>query len=282
MLILQQKSSKKQENEAEGLAQIITNREALRVQLEAEENPEHFVPASKSSHKPPKDAKKGVEGQFLDETSKGKGTGKGKGRGKGKSVRNKLPNVRELAKKILLAESVMQENGEKNESTTASSRPPVQPAVTPPQKPVNTRARRNFRQENVQPDEGPQGYTPRRSTRQNNPPFVTTFKKRSKYLCLGCNKWIWKKNYPHPRDLLFTLKAIRPFLNPKTQEWVHPEKNGFFHLDINCLQLHDNTIEMRQATVADDVYMSLTQQHLEYLHSIGILRHITANKAKSM
>ena len=229
------KERKKQENEAEGLAQIITNREALRVQLEAEENPEHFVPASKSSHKPPKDAKKGVEGQFLDETSKGKGTGKGKGRGKGKSVRNKLPNVRELAQKILLAESVMQENGEKNESTTASSRPPVQPAVTPPQKPVNTRARRNFRQENVQPDEGPQGYTPRRSTRQNNPPFVTTFKKRSKYLCLGCNKWIWKKNYPHPRDLLFTLKAIRPFLNPKTQEWVHPEKNGFFHLDINCL-----------------------------------------------
>ena len=71
-----------------------------------------------------------------------------------------------------------------------------------------------------------ESYTPRRSTRGNNLPFVAMFLDRSRYKCIGCNKWINKKDYPHPRDLLFTLKAIRPFLNRKTQEWVHPEKNS--------------------------------------------------------
>ena len=262
------KERKKQELEAEGLAQIITNREALKMQLDAEENPEHFVPGRKASHRPAKNSQKGVEGVFLEE----------KGKGKGKSVRSKLPNVRELAQRILQAESVMKQSQSENEAA------PDVDAPTPPPKPVNTRARETFRkqQQTVVQQQSPQGYTPRRSTRQNNPPFVTLFNERAKYKCLGCNGWIWKKNFPHPRDLLFTLKAIRPFINPRTQEFVHPERNGFFHLDIKCLKLHDNTIEMRQATVSDEVFMRLSQQQLEYLNSIGILRHITANKAKTL
>ena len=115
----------------------------------------------------------------------------------------------------------------------------------------------------------PESYTPRRSTRGNNPPFVTMFLDRSRYKCIGCNKWINKKDYPHPRDLLFTLKAIRPFLNRKTQEWVHPEKNGYFHLEIKCLQMHDPTIELRQATITDDTFLKLSQQQLQFLAGNG-------------
>ena len=128
----------------------------------------------------------------------------------------------------------------------------------------------------------PESYTPRRSTRGNNPPFVTMFLDRSRYKCIGCNKWINKKDYPHPRDLLFTLKAIRPFLNRKTQEWVHPEKNGYFHLEIKCLQMHDPTIELRQATITDDTFLKLSQQQLQFLAGNGILEHIVSNKEKSI
>ena len=49
---------KKQEREAEGWAQIVTNREALKMQIEAEENPDHFIPGSSATHKPPKDVKR--------------------------------------------------------------------------------------------------------------------------------------------------------------------------------------------------------------------------------
>ena len=45
---------KKQRAEAKGLAEIVTSREALKMQLEMESNPEYFIPGEKSSHKPPK------------------------------------------------------------------------------------------------------------------------------------------------------------------------------------------------------------------------------------
>ena len=138
------------------------------------------------------------------------------------------------------------------------------------------------RRENRRLEPNPESYTPRRSTRGNNPPFVAMFLDRSRYKCIGRNRWINRKDYPHPRDLLFTLKAIRPFLNRKTQEWVHPEKNGYFHLDIKCLQMHDATIELRQATITDDTFLKLSQQQLQFLAGNGLLEHIVSNKEKSM
>ena len=157
------------------------------------------------------------------------------------------------------------------------------PNLTPKNlQPITTRASTSLRRTAPKTQGGPEGYTPRRSTKQNNPPFVTLFFEKNRYKCLGCNSWINKKDFPHPRDILFTLKAIRPFINPRTQQWVHPERNGYFHLDLKCLQLHDRQIEMRQVTVTDDVFMRLSNQQLEYLNTVGILRHITANKKKTM
>ena len=127
-----------------------------------------------------------------------------------------------------------------------------------------------------------ESYDPRRSTRGNNPPFVAMFLDRSRYKCIGCNKWINKKDHPHPKDLMFTLKAIRPFLNRRTQEWVHPEKNGYFHLDIKCLQMHDSTIEMRQVTITEENFLMLSQQQLEFLSAEDILEHMVANKEKTL
>ena len=52
---------KKQRAEARGLAEIVTSREALKLQLELESNPEYFIPGEKSTHKPPKTRQHGVE-----------------------------------------------------------------------------------------------------------------------------------------------------------------------------------------------------------------------------
>ena len=287
---------KKQRDEAKGLAEIVTSREAMKMQLEMHKNPEYFVPGDKSSHKPPKAAAHSVEAQPVGEPTieqakgrgRGRGRGKGKGRGRGRGKFSKLPTAGDLARRILEAEALMNDsvadfqtqpenqnapaNAETAETPSEDDAPVEAPAPAPAPAPV-------LPPRNLLPED--QSYAPRRSTRGNNPPFVMLMEK-TKYRCLGCNQWIMKKNHPHPRDLIFTLKAIRPFINPRTQQWVHPERSGFFHLDISCLQNHDNTLEIRAATITDDLFMKLSRQHLDFLHGEGILEHISRNKRKSI
>ena len=240
----------------------------------------------------------GVEASPVMDSAKGRG--KGRGRGRGRSKFSKLPSVPDLAKRILQAEEILSQptpntraqanartssaateeeevsqNDQQIEETSNSdqneeSTPPA------PQQQSTPRAQQQQRREELE------SYTPRVSTRGNNPPFMTLFNDRSRYKCLGCNKWINKKDLPHPRDLLFTLKAIRPFLNHRTQQWVHPEKNGYFHLNIKCLQKHDPAIEIRKSTVTDETFMKLSQQQLEFLAGEGILEHVVTNKEKTL
>ena len=147
---------------------------------------------------------------------------------------------------------------------------------------MTTRQQRKIQQQARKiPLMSPQGYTPWRSTQQNNPPFVALYE-RKYYKCLGCDTWVVKKDNPYSCNLIFMLKAICPYVHLTTQEWIHPEGNGFFHLDINCVQKHDCTIEMHMATITDDVFMCLTQQQLEFLNAEGILCHITTNKEKTL
>ena len=287
----------KQRAEARGLAEIVTSREALKLQLELESNPEYFIPGEKSTHKPPKTRQHGVEAlpvaQPKPQRGRGRGRGQFRGRGRGRGRFSKLPSATDLARRILEAEQVMAQGELDSSTATTRSQSNIRSSQSEPQIEDETQiedAAISDGQSQPQPqrtanrrlEPNPESYTPRRSTRGNNPPFVTMFLDRSRYKCIGCNKWINKKDYPHPRDLLFTLKAIRPFLNRKTQEWVHPEKNGYIHLEIKCLQMHDPTIELRQATITDDTFLKLSQQQLQFLAGNGILEHIVSNKEKSI
>ena len=88
---------KKQEEEAQGLMQIIENREALKAQLQAENDSEYSLPGDKCSHKPLK-GKVGLEGVAVDEDGR-----KRKGRGK----KSRIPDVTELATHILEADKIV-------------------------------------------------------------------------------------------------------------------------------------------------------------------------------
>ena len=293
---------KKQRAETKGLAEIVTSREALKMQLEMESNPEYFIPGEKSSHKPPKATQHGVEARPVAEGNpergrgRGRGRGKDRGRGRGRGRFSKLPSAADLARRILEAERIMEQSSSdpemaisttttRSQSNLRSSHSEVhiedasqsEPQIEHASQSEPHQQRRSHRR---QPDV--ESYDPRRSTRGNNPPFVAMFLDRSRYKFIGCNKWINKKDHPHPKDLMFTLKAIRPFLNRRKQEWVHPEKNGYFHLDIKCLQMHDSTIEMRQVTITDENFLMLSQQQLEFLSAEGILEHMVANKEKTL
>lgn len=289
---------KKQRLEAQGLADIVTSRESLKMQLNVQENPEYFLPSENSSHKPPNSTSKGVEGVSFptneDGPARGRGRGsrgrggRGRGKGKGRGKTSKLPSATDIARRILQAEKFViddasQQSGEGSAqgSIEEINTPPVTPAIT---RNVRSLQRENLVQQNVLQPQPPemQGYAVRRSTRGYNPPFVTFFGDKSKYKCIGCDKYIFKKDYPHPRDLMFTLKAIRPYLSPYSHQWKHPEKEGYFHLSLSCLQKHDKTIEMRQATITDQMFMQLSQQQLQFLQNEGILEHITRNKRSTI
>ena len=64
---------KKQRAEARGLAEIVTSREALKLQLELESNPEYFIPGEKSTHKPLKTRQPGVEAVPVPQTQASEG-----------------------------------------------------------------------------------------------------------------------------------------------------------------------------------------------------------------
>ena len=258
---------KKQRAEARGLAEIVTSREALKLQLELESNPEYFIPGEKSTHKPPKTRQHGVEAvpvaQPKPKRGRARGRGQFRGRGRGQGRFSKLPSAADLARRILEAEQCMAQTSSASEldisTETTRSQSNIRSSQSETQIEDETHSQAESSEPNIEDDThsqeessepqienvsqsevqrrsnrrlepNPESYTPRRSTRGNNPPFVSMFLDRSRYKCIGCNKWISKKDYPHPRDLLFTLKAIRPYLNRKTQEWVHPEKKATFTL----------------------------------------------------
>ena len=109
-------------------------------------------------------------------------------------MRNKLPDVTELTQRIVVADAVISQG-------TTETQPPVteiEPVNVESFQLITTRASTSLRRTAPETQEGPEGYTPRRSTRQNNPPFVTLFFEKNRNKCLGCNSWINKKDFPHP------------------------------------------------------------------------------------
>ena len=108
---------KKQRLEAQGLTEVVTSRESLKMQLNVQNNPEHFLPSETSSHKPPSSISKGVERVALtmDEDGPGfgrgrGGRGRGRGKGKGRGKVSKLPTASDIAKRILEAEKFVIED----------------------------------------------------------------------------------------------------------------------------------------------------------------------------
>ena len=82
---------RKQELEAQG-TQIVTDRESLRMQIEADRNPQYFMPGEKATHKPPSKKARSTSVEGVEVSSQGKSQAKRRGR-------SKLPDVKELAQR---------------------------------------------------------------------------------------------------------------------------------------------------------------------------------------
>ena len=268
---------RKQNLEAEGYAEVVVNKEAFLQQIEGQEEPQYFIPGERASHQAPKNSKN-VQGSLAAplKPKPARGRGRPKGRGTGRLL-NTTPSLTDLAEKVIAANKIIQKKKTVHATTVhrvkTRSQAEETETVTPKQQ--------QQQQQQERPTQLNSPYQARRSARRHNPPFVT-FMAKAKYRCIGCNKWIEVQDNPPPRNMVFTLKAIRPYLNPRTQQWVEPERNGYLHLNITCLKKHDTAIELRQACMTDDVFTKCTKANLDYLQHVGLLEYIVQNKENTI
>ena len=114
------------------------------------------------------------------------------------------------------------------------------------------------------------------STKANpNPPMIT-FQQGLISRCQGCPTKITKQD--PPMDMVFRLKAIRPFMNKKTGLWQDAIGNAYFHLYVTCLKAHNQNINEEDITMEDDTFLQCKNSHMEYLHHLGYLEIVVRNK----
>ena len=81
-----------------------------------------------------------------------------------------------------------------------------------------------------------------------------------------------------PMDMVFRIKAIRPFLNKETGLWQDAIGNAYFHLDITCLKAHNQDINEQDITMEDDTFLQCKNSHMEYQQKLGYVEIVVRNK----
>ena len=103
-----------------------------------------------------------------------------------------------------------------------------------------------------------------------NPPTIILLPRQVRK-CYGCQRQ-FTNNYRHsPRNLVFTMKALRDAVpdgaggfRPPTQP-----KPAYFHLKLKCLRKEKSTIEERQMIMHSEIYKKLEQGHVNMLKRRG-------------
>ena len=99
-------------------------------------------------------------------------------------------------------------------------------------------------------------------------------------VCQGCKKHFEPNELKPPHDLVFKLKAVRPYKDPKTLIWHDRMGNAYFHLSVECLRKHNAVVDISQLTMQNDTFLGLNQQHMHYLQQKGLLSYLISNKEK--
>ena len=83
---------------------------------------------------------------------------------------------------------------------------------------------------------------------------------------------------PLSNGMVLKLKTLCIFKDLNTQEWRQKEEMFYFYLELKCLWLQNNLIELWHITVNDDILVKLFATHLKLLNSLVNLKYIRANK----
>ena len=239
------KEKRQQIEQGREFGQMLSNSAALAMQTAAERDPDYFIPNKSAKHKQSK-KKKGIEG-------------------KKKRADAPIPTLQSLMRKLQDAQHVMESPEtleSENENSSQEQQQSQQPVLGSGPEPRK-----------VRPIPSVPG--------SPNPPYVTqTVFNVSK--CQGCDVPIDSKNMAAPNNLLFRLKAIRPYRDQRTHIWHDKIGNAYFHLSLSCLTNHNKDIKVEDVTMTTEMFLSISQDHLRILAQNQLLQHIVANKEQDL
>ena len=81
---------------------------------------------------------------------------------------------------------------------------------------------------------------------------------------------------PAPNDMFICMKGIRPYKDKDTLMWVDQVKNVYLHLNLEF----DPTIDIETVTMTQEMFKHISDQHMAYLQTIGLLEHVMDNIQK--
>ena len=94
--------------------------------------------------------------------------------------------------------------------------------------------------------------------------------------------WIQRQNRSEgtdtPQDLIFRLNARRSFKHPITGTFMEKKGKAYLHLSLTCLRKQDTTMQLKDLAINDEIFIQLTDDHLQCLQSDRLLQYILAQK----
>ena len=128
----------------------------------------------------------------------------------------------------------------------------------------------------------PRPVRPIPSTPSNpNPPLVTEVI-FTVTVCQGCPNEINSRSLTPPHNLLIRMRAIRPYMDPRTRIWHDKIGNAYFHLDVQCLQKFNPALKVEDLTMTNEMFCGITPLHMQHLRQLGFLQHIANNIEKNI
>ena len=114
-----------------------------------------------------------------------------------------------------------------------------------------------------------------------NPPCVTEVL-FTVTVCQGCPNEINSRSLTPPHNLVIRIRAIRPYMDPRTRIWHDKIGNAYFHLNMQCLQKFNPALKVEDLTMTNESFCGMTAVHMQHLRQLGLLQHIANNIEKNV
>ena len=114
-----------------------------------------------------------------------------------------------------------------------------------------------------------------------NPPLVSLVL-FTVTVCQGCPNEIDSRNLVPPNDLLIKMMMVRPYRDPRTNYWHDKISNGYFHLNIACLQKFNPTLSVEDLTMTNEMLCNISQVDMDHLKRLGFNHHIANTIEKNL
>ena len=123
-------------------------------------------------------------------------------------------------------------------------------------------------------------YTQPLSERPNpnhtDPPMVDLVGTKGVRKCNGCNEPITREEKKDTLDMVFKRKGMREYY----QDYVLHQYSAvvYYHLKMRCINKKEPTMEPKDITCHDNIFMQLTAEQMQLLKAKHYLPYIIANR----